>query len=464
MPLLAQQIPKTQVRTADLSVSKSQRSIHKLLCLLILTVIFEGVARKMAPESLKIVIFFSKDLLTVVLLLLCLRGEPNFEASRLLGVMGRMILLLAPCVALTAFHDPVLAAFGVKQYALFPTVAVAVCMAYIPNNYRQFFSLLRLIAFSVIVTTGIAVAQNRLPATNWLNLSAGGDDMSIFSAGGYLRVTSTFPFIAQYCYYLNALCYCLPAYFCFNNLFKARARTVQIIILLSLSIIGSFVTGSRGSVVGNAGILSAAGLFCAFFAGARALIKVLVIAGLGMVLVGLLQSECPEFFAAYKARVDGTGEASHTIEMEKRIEGSLLGWTQGALSSDASLLGNGLGVMSNGSDKISLYAATLRSGGNWTETDAATTYYEGGWYLMFVWYGFRLWVIVHSVAQVRKLHLLEFRLVACCAAGFVLIIGVTGTLAIQPPLAIWWWLAVGLITCLVHFDRERLVEITSQLS
>jgi hypothetical protein len=465
MPLLAQRTRQTQVGIADLSMSSSKRKIHRLLCLLILTVIFEGLARKIAPLALGTLIFFAKDLLTVILLILCLKAKPNAEASRLLHVMRLIVLLLSPCIALTAFHDPLLAAFGIKQYALFPTVAVAMCMAYIPNGFRELFSLFRLIAFSVIVTTGIAIAQNRLPAANWLNLTAGGDDMSIFSAGGYLRVSSTFSFVGQYCFYLNALCYCLPAFFTFKNIVGARGSTIQIVVLTGLFLIGTFVTGSRASVVGNAAMLGAGALLCLFFVGVKSLIKVAALAGLGIVLLGLMEAQRPELFAAYQARVDGTGEASHTIEVAHRIENGLLGWLDGVSGkAPPNLLGYGLGVMSNGSDKLSDYAAEWRSGGFWTETDQATTLFEGGWYLMFVWYGFRFWVIIYSLVQVRKLRHLEFRLVSCFASGFILVTGIMGTLAIQPPLAIWWWLAVGLATCLGHFDRERLAEITDQLS
>jgi hypothetical protein len=310
------------------------------------------------------------------------------------------------------------------------------------------------------VTTGIAVAQNRLPSANWLNLSVAGDDLSAFSAGGYLRVSSTFPFVGQYCYYLNAMCYCLPVFFHFNSIFRARTSIILIVILLGALIIGSFITGSRASVVGSAGILSAGGLLCVFFGGARGLIKVAALAVLGILLLGVIQARSPDYFAAYQARVDGSQETSHAIEIEKRIEHGLLGWVDDATLSFSGIFGNGLGVMSNGSDKLSGYAADWRRGGFWTETDQATTLFEGGSYLIFVWYGFRFWVIIHCFGLIFKIRHLESRVVACFAWGFVFIMGVTGTLAIQPPLAIWWWFAVGLINCLTHVDRDRTSEMT----
>ena len=458
-PLAAQEIRRQERASVDTTMSKSQRTIHRLLCLLVLSVVFEGITRKIAPQSLGILIFFAKDLTTIALLLMCLKSARNNEASRLLQVMGRFVLFLFPCIALTAFHDPLLAIFGTKQYALFATVAIAMCVAYIPNHYRQIFSLFRLIAISVVLTTCVAVAQNRLPGSHWLNLTTSGEDSSIFSAGGYMRVSSTFPFVAQYCFYLNALCYCLPAFFVFHNVLGLRGATVQLVFLLGMAIIGTFVTGSRSSVIGNASILAAAGLLSMVFVGMKSIIKLSALAGLGIVVLYGMQSQHPELFAAYHARVDGATDTSHAIEVERRVEDALLGWSHGSVHAPPSLLGYGLGVMSNGADKLSNYAFEWRNNpGSWTETDQATTFFEGGWYLIIVWDGFRLWVIGYSFAIVAKLRRMEYRILGCFIAGFILIIGVTGTLALQPPLSIWWWMAVGLITCLSHFDRERMAE------
>jgi len=445
---------KRQEAAQPRPMSPFQLRIHRCLCLLVFSMIFEGITRKLAPSWLGNVIFFFKDLVAVILLLILVTGNPNVTAKRWLRIMGILFVLLGPCILLTAIKDPLLAIFGTKQYMLFPIAAVAMCAAYLPHHLRQFFSLFKWIALSVIMTTLVAVAQNQLPASNWLNLSVGGDDLSRFAAGGYLRVSSTFPFVGQYCDYLNALCYCLPVYFIFNKAFSGRAASLQTVVLIGLAIAGTFVTGSRTSVIGNAGILCAAGLLLVVCGGLRAISKVIIPVVCGIVLLGLIESKYPEFFAAYQARVSGTGEVSHTIEMKKRILSGLLDWTDGTVEAPPSLLGYGLGVMSNGSDKLSNYAAEWRRNGYWTETDQATTFFEGGWYLVLVWYGFRFWVIISSVALVTKLRCLEFQIAACFAWGYILVIGVTGVLAIQPAIAIWWWLAVGLITCLSHFDRE----------
>jgi hypothetical protein len=436
-------------------MSKLQRQVHRLLCLLCITLTFEGVARKIAPQSLGILIFFLKDFVTLILLVLCLKSKANPEAAALIRLMGTLAMLLLPCVALTALHDPLLAIFGLKQYALFPAIAIAVCVAYIPNGYREIFTLFRFFAFSVVATSCIAVAQNKLPAANWLNLSVAGEDLSGFSAGGYLRVSSTFSFVGQYCYYLNAICYCLPVFFFFSHGFQVRATTLQIVALTGLFIIGTFVTGSRAAVIGNAVILFAGALLAAVLAGAKALPKLIFLGVVGGILLVVMQAQYPEFFAAYQARATGTAEASHEAEIQNRVQNDLFGWTKGTAISPPTLFGYGLGVMSNGPEKFSAYAASWR-GGFWTESDQATTLFEGGWYLVLVWNGLRLWVIIYSLKQVLKINDLEIRLAACFPLGFVIVMGVVGTLAIQPPLAIYWWLAVGIVTWLSYLDGRKM--------
>jgi hypothetical protein len=439
-------------------MSKSQILIHRLLCLVVLSVVFEGIGRKLLPRSLGLVIFFLKDILTVILLLVCLSTKPNADASRLLGVLATLAVLLLPCVMLTALHDPVLAVFGLKQYALFPTIAVAVCLAYLPHHPRQLFSLFRIIGLSVIATTLVAVAQNQLSAANWLNLSVAGEDLSGFSAGGYLRVSSTFSFVGQYCYYLNALCYGLPAYFYFSALFRGRGAKLQVPVLVGLFVVGMYVTGSRESVIGNAAILGLAGMLSVFLAGQKVVANLLIFAVLGAVVFVVVRSQHPEFFAAYETRSSGTAEVSHHREIEERVMSGLLGWTSGTANAPPSFFGYGLGVMSNGSQKLSSYAASWRASGFWTETDQLSTFFEGGWYLMFIWYGFRSWVVIYCLGQLLRMRSLKLRGVACFPVGFVMVIGAVGTLALQPPLAIWWWLAVGLVICLGRFDRVRFQE------
>ena len=451
----ADQFVEDEAQDSVESMSPFQMRVHRCLLVLIVSLIFEGIVRKIAPSALGFPIFFLKDVVAIILLLMCISGEQNAVTARLLKLMGVWVLVLSPCLIATAVNDPILAVFGLKQYALYPIIVVAMSAAYLPNHRRELFAVFRLIALSVIVTTLVAAAQDRLPANHWLNLSVGGEDLSGFSAGGHLRVSSTFSFGGQYCYYLNALCFCLPVFFNSNRTSSGWLEKVLLVILVAFFISGTFLTGARMSVLGNAAILAIGGLLAMLAERSRAIIRVLVPAFLGLCLLGLLHTIYPEFFAVYETRM---ASAEDNAEVKTRIEGDLFGWMDGSDAAPPSGLGYGLGVMSNGSDKLSAYAAHWRANGFWTESDRATTFFEGGWYLVIFWYGLRFGIIIYTLRLLFRLRASEFRIMGSFACGFVLVIGIMGTLSIQPPLAMWWWLAVGLLICLDRFDQEPEVE------
>jgi hypothetical protein len=99
--------------------------------------------------------------------------------------------------------------------------------------------------------------------------------------------------------------------------------------------------------------------------------------------------------------------------------------------------------MSNGSDTFSDYAAHLRLVAGWTETDFATTLFEGGLYLVVVWYGFRYYMIYQTTRRFLTDVHEGLSLPASFCQANVILLGFIATLGMQPPLAIWWWLAIG---------------------
>lgn len=442
------------------SINAHHQKVHFTICSLLLLLIFEGLLRKLLPPAAGLVLFFLKDLIALGLLALTIL-KPDPAASIWLRRLGILLGLLLPCLVVTAVSDPVLALFGLKQYILFGIVGVSFVAAYPPQQRANLSQLLWLIALSVGITTAVAVAQNRLPAEHWLNLSVAGEDMSGFSAGGYLRVSSTFSFVGQYCFYLNALCFLLPAFYLGARVKPFWLRPALTVGLVGSAAVGIFVTGSRTAVIGGSAILVTSATLIIIVGEWRAIQKLFLPIVAGAILLGVSRSHFPEFFAAYNARVENSMEETHSIEIQNRVKGSLLGWTEGTENARPNLFGYGLGVMSNGSDRFSRYAASWRSSGFWTETDQATTLFEGGWYLVVVWYGFRLWIIWLCVETMFKLRGVNLKITACFACGFIIVQGVMGTLAIQPPLAIWWWLAVGLVACLKRFDIADLAAAQS---
>src|SRR5437773_12310749 len=91
-------------------------------------------------------------------------------------------------------------------------------------------------------------------------MSVSGESVEGFSAVGKLRVSSTFAFVAQYCMFLNAATFILAAVFFLRERGKVESVLLSPWVLVVMLIIGTYITGSRGAVIGNGFILGCAGV------------------------------------------------------------------------------------------------------------------------------------------------------------------------------------------------------------
>ncbi|MCJ8210234.1 hypothetical protein MUY27_10970 [Mucilaginibacter sp. RS28] len=439
-----------RLRTDKLRV-KAKTIVYALVFLLV----FEGLVRKLLPSAIGLVIFFLKDVLCIYALTLVLNLNFKGLSNTILKSWKIIFIAFIPCIIQTALHDPVLAIFGIKQYLLYIVVGLLVPIAFPPSRILEFRTFLSIFIFLLIPTALIAIVQNSLPATHWLNRSVDGDSLEGFSAAGYLRVSSTFAFTGQYSWFLDVVCGFFAATFFFPS-FKRKKKYLNILLLslagLSLGV-GAFITGGRTAVLGCGGCLLIGFIFASIKSPGRFVLRGIAMIAVFFMLLGVIRAVKPEFFAAYDARSTGTEERSHSQEIEGRVSEELFAWVGWLFRQDLlpMLFGRGLGVMSNGSDKISAYAAVERSFG--AEADYITTAWEGGVYLMIIWYGFRIWAIFFCIRiWVKSVNLgvpIAFLL------GFVIIIGLYSFIAKQPPLNIWFWLTIGSIITLKNFDDER---------
>jgi hypothetical protein len=431
--------------------SKHQRSLQRGVLILLGLLITEGLLRKMF-SFLSIPLFFAKDILTLYLGLKASMGKLPKAAERILSWQVLLVILIAPNFLDTSFRDPILGVFGLKQYCLFPFVAVAVCAAYLPNHREAFRKLLAFLALSLFVTSGVAILQNKLGPGHWLNKTPAGESLAGFSAGGQLRVSSTFIFVAQYSMYLNPMVGFLTSFLILRKKPVTIFQKILPLLLLALFIVGMFITGSRSAVIGGMAITMAGLIALLFTSGASKSIRVLLFLGCAAIGYFAVHQIFPAAFAAYEARSSDSVGQSHNDEIIERVASGLFDWTGGIKT--VNFLGNGIGIQSNGVDRISSYAAMMRARWGWMETDQHAVLFEGGIYLIAIWYAFRLFVICFTgftLLGIRNSSL------ATCAAfcwGYVLVIGVTGTLSMQPPMSIWWWLSIGLIFCLKEFDAN----------
>lgn len=452
----------TDQQAIRLSRQSAQLSIllERLLYAIVSLLVFEGLIRKLVPAAMGMVVFFLKDVL-------CLYAIYLTSPLKLPGLSGwlrsywtGLLILYIPLLIYTAFLDLPLSLFGAKQYLLYVITGLIVPIAFPSDRVEQFKRFASYFSLLLIPTTIVSVLQNALPDTHWLNLTVGGTPMTEFSAGGYLRVSSTFSFTGQYSWFLNAVCafmiigFFLPPYDENSSYFL---KTIMPVLLGITLTVGVFITGGRTAVLGNAGCILI-GFVLSSWKSPSASIRKGLLAGFFVIpAFWLLHEVKPEFFAAYEARSSGHEEESHNEEIQGRVVDSFLNWTEWYGDQDVAsmLIGNGLGVMSNGSDKISTYANNIRSTGFWTEGDISSTAWEGGIYLMIIWYGFRLMVVYYCFRAWQSMKDYKYSAVASFLLANVVINGIMGNIGMQPPLAIWWWLSVGAILTIHGFEKGR---------
>jgi len=428
-----------------------------LFVLLLVSLIFEGILRKVVPGGIGRFIFLAKDLVVISLAFTLLgRNLPTVVRPLLFLWIGLAIALL-PSLFLTAARDPILAVFGAKQYLLFPLVTLAFVSHFgaRPEN-ENFVLLAKALGLSILVVIPVAIIQLFLPGNHWLNLGVGGADLSAFSAGGRLRVTATFPFVAQFAWYLVAA---LPA--AILCIFAREQKGLEKwlfhgAVLLSLLLIGNFATASRAAVIVSAGVIVTSGAVVVLRGHGKAIQHYLGYM-LGIVaLIIVMRMVVPQAFEGYIARTGGEGlhSAEQTQQVLSRLDHNFTSWRNAHFADRVGFWGIGLGTMSNGVQTFSAYAREIRSTGFWGETDMLNTYIEGGYYLLFIWMSFRLAVIGYCFFLLMQIQQTRLFYIGSVFFGYVLVNGLMSTLGIQPPLSIWFWWNVGFLLVLHQYDAR----------
>ncbi|MEO0795904.1 MAG: hypothetical protein AAFX93_12110 [Verrucomicrobiota bacterium] len=426
-----------------------------LLLGLVFLLIFEGIFRKLAPGPISTLLLFAKDGICIVLVLTLATSPPRGQGRKLFGYWFAFMAVFSIPFMKTLFISPPLAIFGAKQYILFPVVAIAMTAAFPPSQIEALKRHFAWFAYSVIITFAVSMLQLALPDSHWLNRGIGGMDLRAFAAGGVLRVSSTFPFVAQYSMYLNALIFGIGLMLAIGlpKRFPKLLKKIPIWAVLLCYGISLFATGSRQSVIGTA-IMFSISLFVLLL-GNRTKVFTLAIRLLVVmaVVIGAAQFILPKAFVVYELRSEYSDNQS---ELASRLSYSLFGWVDGLPGAPPNFLGYGIGVMSNGSEKISGYAAEWRDR-IWGETESSNVMFEGGWWLMATFFGFRLAVTIWVVSLALKIRSSPYFLGAASITGFVIFVALFGQLSIQPPLSCWFWMAVGTAAVLANLHRADLI-------
>lgn len=425
--------------------------IRKLLYIIIFTLVFEGIARKLLPGFLGIVIFFLKDFFCLLGLYYIRKATLSQVSRKLIKLFMVLVYLIFPLLVYNTVIDPILLIWGAKTYLLYVVVAILMTMAFPYNSKIEFKKFINIMVLLILPTVLVAIVQINLPASHWLNKSVDGGSLEHFSAAGKLRVSSTFSFTGQFAFFLLFI----TAFFFANLFFEKKIKptfydnNILQIFLGLLLIIGTFLTGGRTAVLGL-GVITLIGAALVLSKNPSSGLKKMIPMILVLLFVfPVIKVWKPEYFAVYEERSSGNKNDDvlvRTLEPFTSAIEQLSDKTPYEM-----LFGSGLGVMANGVQNISSYASSVRSE-FWTETDFSTIVWEGGVYLIFIWYGFRLFIIFYCFKIWHSIKNKHYSNSAAFLVAYIVVIGLTGTLSIQPPLAIYFWISFGALICVQKFD------------
>lgn len=253
-----------------------QRSVKVVLVLVVL----EGALRKWVLPQASQFIYFFKDF---VLIGAYLRYFLLSPIQTRLFTQKIFILVLIGCMAIwgglqvfnPSLGSPVIGLFGFKNYFLYVPLIWLVPQMF--TTEEELYRFIRNYLLLLIPVGVLAIAQFFSPPSSPLNVYAWGEDgPAVVSSGlGTVRVTGTFSYLAGYAtYLLTCLCLLLPV------VSRPQAHLWQMLTLVEGGLIAvtSFMTGSRGLILGSVLLITVYGLllaltsFSSFFSSARKLV------------------------------------------------------------------------------------------------------------------------------------------------------------------------------------------------
>lgn len=426
-----------------------------LLYVLLAVLVLEGVVRKLAPGGLSIIIFFIKDLLCGIGLYFILISKLTGASKEIASKIKVLIILLYPLLCYNALLDPILIIWGAKIYLLYTVMAVLMPIAFPFDSKDKFKRFLSFILLLLVISVFTGLFQLTLPSSHWLNQGIYGESLESFSAGGKLRISSTFAFTGQYSFFLtfaSAIFFC--NFFVISSLKTSLLENKWIKLIIGILLfLGCFSTGGRTAVYGLL-VIVVLGYFLMLLKNTASSIKKSIIPiVVFLLLLPFIKLYNPDAFLAFEAR---NSSAAQKEEMVNRVFDPFSDALSFAFEKETvpMLFGEGLGVMTNGADKVSGYAKKIRAR-MWTESDFRTIVWEGGLYLVFTWYFFRIFVILWAFKIWASIKDINNSLGAGFLLAFIILQGLTGTLTLQPPLAIYFWTCFGALLCIQQFDKKQ---------
>lgn len=226
--------------------------------LVLYLVVFDGVARKWMFPGQHQYIYFVKDLAIMVAYCKygCSTKLPGKPRGFYLGTLN-VLLITFTCYLLIQLANPnlgspVIGFLGLKVYLLYvPLIHTSRQLFIDVHDLKKFWTYFALIPIPLVI---LALVQSQSPKNSYINRYTGGLDAEqhIVGLADSVRVAATFSYISGYQTYLPiAAGFVLPLLI----LNKTIRSSILIYAALGSAVLGALMTGSRGAIIGIAGIV-----------------------------------------------------------------------------------------------------------------------------------------------------------------------------------------------------------------
>ncbi|MFW5761617.1 MAG: hypothetical protein ACOCXH_11610, partial [Cyclobacteriaceae bacterium] len=307
-------------------------------------VLMEGALRKWFLPGLASPIFFVKYIIGIILWLIIIIGRFRISKNAYPFAGFYFFYVFYGLVEIFNFsvtRSPLLGIIGCAVHFGFSALFFA-----IPNalgNQEQLQKVIRSLNYIFIPIFLLGIVQYFSPPGDWINKYVS-DDMSVAVAGGNVRITTLFSYIAPYSVLLNYIL----LFFIFQILLirKLNIHSLVLMTAFGLGIINAFMTGARSLVFMAAIQFSIILLVYAFKSDfktfKRIFINIFIFASIGIFVI--LQSE--EGASAYESF---SGRTKRVNDIEHRVLDALNPFK---FAEQAGIFGFGIGSAYQGAGRF----------------------------------------------------------------------------------------------------------------
>lgn len=344
--------------------------IGRLFIAVLVIVVLEGALRKWVSSSLTLPLVLGRDLIAMLVIFTALsRGllHRNRRVTLPLLWWSCAVLLWGLLQAVADRSSPLILLLGLRFWLLYLWFAVAAVSAMTEYDYRV---AAKTLLWTLLLMTPLVVVQYQSPPSARINAEVDTVDGEVFTAVlGVVRTTGTFSFTAGYSTFMALVA---PLVFLMLESPKRRAgQRVLAFLALGGLMIGSIVSGSRGTAILSGGLLVLYLIGNLLLSPGKR--KGFVLLSL-VTILAILAITLTLFQSAVDTTQQRFEQASEAEDFVGRIMTIFLG--EKGFADRLDWLGAGIGQGSNLANYINSDDRTLFA---LAETETGRTVLEGGW-------------------------------------------------------------------------------------